>query len=190
MFYLLIQLIHPSQCPVSRGGPGLEWEASLSSCPTSNLISISVIKNMGADPEAWLFWLTGLLESYFRFLGFWHLLVFVPRVSERSICGGVFLHHGFITKFHSPFLRTHCSCMGRIITSPIPAASSSDHVCFCFLISAEAGQWKLHLLAVSPWTCCRKMVQNMISTWHSTARPISDSHTHTHRWFKCWFQHD
>lgn len=188
MFYLLIQLIHPFQCPVTPGGPGPAWEASLSSCPTSNFIF--VIKIMGAGLEAWLFWLTELLEFYFRFLGFWHLLVFVPHVSERSVCGGAFLHLDFITKLHSPFLCTHCSCMGRRITFLIPAASSSDNFCFCFLISAEVGQWKLHLLAVSPWTCCRKMVQNVISTWHSTARPPSLSHIHTQRWFRCWFQRD
>lgn len=177
MFYLLIQLIHPSQCPVTLSGPRPAWEASLSSCPTSNLIS--VIKNMSADPEAWIFWLTGLLESYFRFLGFWHLLVFALHVSERSIYGGVFLHLDFITKLHSPFLCTHCSCMGRRISSLIPAASSSDNFWFCFLISAEAGQWKFCLLAGSPWTWCRKMVQKVISTWHSTARPMSLTHTHT-----------
>lgn len=134
---------------------------------------------MSADPEAWIFWLTGLLESYFRFLGFWHLLVFALHVSERSIYGGVFLHLDFITKLHSPFLCTHCSCMGRRISSLIPAASSSDNFWFCFLISAEAGQWKFCLLAGSPWTWCRKMVQKVISTWHSTARPMSLTHTHT-----------
>lgn len=157
----------------------------LFSCPTSNLISVT--KTKGAGPEAWLFWLTWLLE-YCQFFGFWHVLVFVPHESERPLCGWAFLHLDFITRLHAPFLCTHCSCSGRRITSLFPAASSSDHFCFCFLISAEAGQWKLHLLAGSPWTCFRKMLQNVISTWHSAARPVSL--THTHGWFKCWLQCD
>lgn len=178
MFYFLIHLVHASQCAVTPGGPGPAREASLSRCPTSNLISM--IKNMGADPEAWIFWLTGLLASYFRFLGFWHLLVFVPSVSERSVCGGAFLGLDFITKHHSPSLCTHCSCLGRRITSLIPAASSSDNFCFCFLIFAEVGQWKLCLLAGSPWICCRKIVQkhDFHMAQYCQTR-VSGSHTHT-----------
>lgn len=54
MFYLLIQFIHPSQCPGywTLGGPGPALQASLSLAVQHQ--TISVTKNVGTDPEAWL----------------------------------------------------------------------------------------------------------------------------------------
>lgn len=73
----------------------------------------------------------------------------------------------YCTKLCSPFSCTHCSCMGGGITSLLSVAGSLDHFCLCFWISAEVGKWKLLLLAGSSWTCYKKVLQNLPSTWHS-----------------------
>lgn len=122
---------------------------------------------MGRDTAPWLFGPTGLLESYFRCLGFWHLPAFVSHISECPVCSQAFLQlniinllhlallsflvhplqlHGWRNKFPFP------SC--RLFRPVLPLLLNLNNEKFSF--------WQDH-----PEPAGKKMLQSLPSMWHS-----------------------
>lgn len=161
-----------SSTAVTLHGPGAALEGSLSLAAQHQTLSQSlwvrtwvVILQLGCSDQQ-EFW-----NPTLGFLAFDTCQLLYPIFLNPLSVAGPFYSSmllTFCTKLCSPFSCTHWSCTVGGVSSLLSTAGSSDNFCLCFWISAEAGQWKLLLLAGSSWTCCKKMLQTLPSTWHST----------------------